>query len=72
MSDDQRVSAILDMLTELHGEVAGLRFEATDQEERLAIAETDLGALLPLVTRLLRENGELSNRLARLENRAEA
>ena len=65
--DDSRATAILDMLTELHGEIAALRFDATDAEGRLGAIEADLNAMLPLVAEGVDAHAALAARVSRLE-----
>ena len=67
--DDARTHAILDMLSELHGEIAGLRYDAGGTDERLDIIEADLRALVPLVADGLAEAARTAARLAALEAR---
>ena len=65
-----RLALIVDMLGELHGAVAALRFEADEADDRLASLEDDTRAMLPLaagVVPLLRELAELRERVSLLE-----
>lgn len=47
---DDRASTILEMLTDLHGTVASLSFEAGEADERLDAVEADIAALIPVAT----------------------
>ena len=65
--NDDRAATILDMLTELHGEIAALRFDDIEADGRLETIEADMRAVLPLVADGVREMGQLAARLSRLE-----
>ena len=67
--DDERATTILDMLTEMSGEIAGLRYDAGDGAERLDIIEADLRAVIPLVAALLQSGRDTAARLAWIEAR---
>lgn len=74
---DESSNTILEMLTDLHGTVAGLSMEAGDADERLDIVEADLAAIIPLAAQTqnaLDAMGmaiaEMSERLKTLERAA--
>ena len=45
---DDSSSTILEMLTDLHGTVASMSFEAGEADERLDVIEADIAALIPV------------------------
>ena len=45
---DDSSATILEMLTDLHGTVASLSFEAGEADERLEMIEADIAALIPV------------------------
>ena len=45
---DDSSSTILEMLTDLHGTVASMSFEAGEADDRLDIIEADIAALIPV------------------------
>ena len=65
--DDERATVILDMLSNVHGELTALSMDDCEAAERLDIIEHDLGAILPLVAEGLGAMVDLKHRIERLE-----
>ena len=71
---DESANTILEMLSDLHGQVTGLSIDSDDADERLDVIEADIAALIPLAAQTqsaLDAMGmaiaEMSERLKRLE-----
>ena len=67
--DDERAAMILDMLSNVHGELAALAHDDGECGERLDILEEDMRAVLPLVADGLGALVDLKGRIERLEMR---
>lgn len=65
--DDERATVILDMLSNVHGELAALSLDDCEAAERLDVLESDVRAVLPLVADGLDALGRLRERIERLE-----
>ena len=69
---DESANTILEMLTELHGHVAGLSVDSDDADERLDVIEADIAALIPLAVQTQNALDAMGMTIARMSERLEA
>ena len=69
---DNSASTILEMLTDLHGTVASLSFEAGEADERLDVVEADIAALIPLAAQTQSALDAMGMAIAEMNARLEA
>ena len=69
---DDSASTILEMLTDLHGTVASLSFEAGEADERLELIEADIAALIPVAAQTQSALDAMGMAIAEMNERIKA